>query len=424
MGDGDQKEKTDLNDVMLAMDVVDTLRHEASVLDRELGREDRDRALAEKIKNIYASQGIDVSDAVVAEGVAALREERFVYRPPAPGFQHWLAKLYVRRGAWARGGLYAIIALVVGYAVYQFAVVGPQSRGRAKAVQALNLEVARQGDRIEVARNRSAALKRALEDAVGKASGQGGAAVNQLSGDASRRIASAAETMTSIEALAVEADFDADSLEKDGGAVRDRLARREELIQRVEGDLSAAEASITAIAELGVLPEKLAEERDSVIRESRTDAARQQAQAIHADAMAALNRGDVEGARQGSQRLQQLYGQVVQEYELRIVSRPGEPSGVWRIPEDKQGVRNFYLIVEAVTPGGKTLTVPVTSEEDGKTRNVQKWGMRVNADVFEGVRRDKEADGIVGNRRFGVKERGDLLPTYLMPTTGGAITEW
>ncbi|MGB8719922.1 MAG: DUF6384 family protein, partial [Desulfobacterales bacterium] len=95
MSDVGNNQKTDLNDVMLAMDVVDTLRHAEAVLARELGREDQDRELVEKVKKIYASQGIEVSEAVVAEGVAALREERFVYRPPAPGFQHWLAKLYV-----------------------------------------------------------------------------------------------------------------------------------------------------------------------------------------------------------------------------------------------------------------------------------------------------------------------------------------
>lgn len=424
MREAAKNEKTDLNDVMLAMDVVDTLRHEEAVLERELGRDDRDHELVEKVKKIYASQGIAVSEAVVAEGVAALREERFAYRPPAPGLQHWLAKLYVRRGTWAKRGLLALAALIAAYTVYQFVVVAPQARSRAKAVQELKLEIGRQQDRIQVARDRAAALKRALGDAVAKAPGNNGAGLKQTAGDARRSLTAADGKIASLEGLTINPDLGTDDRGAQSSALRDRLARRAELIAGLEGDLAAAENEVAAIAEAGVLPDKLAGQRDGILREAKTAEARQQAEALHADAVAALNRGNVEGARQGSQRLQQLYAQLVQEYELRIVSGPGQPSGVWRIPEDNPGARNYYLIVEAVTPRGETLTVPVTSEEDGKTRNVTKWGMRVSADVFEAVRRDKQEDGIVGNRRFGVKQRGDLLPSYLMQTTGGAITEW
>ncbi len=424
MSDVGNNQKTDLNDVMLAMDVVDTLRHAEAVLARELGREDQDRELVEKVKKIYASQGIEVSEAVVAEGVAALREERFVYRPPAPGFQHWLAKLYVKRGAWAKRGLIALAALVAGYAVYQFVVVAPRSRSSAKAVQSLKLEMGRQQDLIQVARIRAAALKGALGDAVAKTSPNTGAGPKQMAGDARRSLAAADEKIASLEGLPVNADLDAADLGDKSGALRGRLAQRAELIAGLEGDLAAAEKAVAAIAEVGDLPGKLATQRDSILREARPAEARQQAEALYADALAALNRGDLEGARQGSQGLQQFYGQLVQEYELRIVSRAGEPSGVWREPDDQPGARNYYLIVEAVTPRGEILTVPVTSEEDGKTRKVAKWGMRVAAEVFEAVRRDKQDDGIVGNRRFGVKKRGDLLPAYLMRTTGGAITEW
>ncbi|MFY9941116.1 MAG: DUF6384 family protein, partial [Desulfobacterales bacterium] len=257
-----------------------------------------------------------------------------------------------------------------------------------------------------------------------KAPRNNGAGLKQTAGDARRSLTAADGKIASLEGLTINPDLGADDSGAKSGALRDRLARRAELIAGLEGDLAAAENAVAAIAEAGVLPDKLAGQRDGILREAKTAEARQQAEALHADAVAALNRGDVEGARQGSQRLQQLYAQLVQEYELRIVSGPGQPSGVWRIPEDNPGARNYYLIVEAVTPRGETLTVPVTSEEDGQTRNVTQWGMRVSADVFEAVRRDKQEDGIVGNRRFGAKQRGDLLPSYLMQTTGGAITEW
>jgi hypothetical protein len=87
-------------------------------------------------------------------------------------------------------------------------------------------------------------------------------------------------------------------------------------------------------------------------------------------------------------------------------------------------VRNYYLIVEAVTPKGERLTFPIASEEDGTTKNVQQWGLRVNSTIFDKIRRDKMDDGIIQNNRLGVKERGYLNPQYLMPTTGAAITQW
>jgi hypothetical protein len=87
-------------------------------------------------------------------------------------------------------------------------------------------------------------------------------------------------------------------------------------------------------------------------------------------------------------------------------------------------VRNYYVIVDAVTPRGERAALPITSEEDGTTRTVTQWGLRVDNALYEKIRRDKLDDGIIQNNRFGVKERGYLTPHYLMPTTGGAITQW
>ena len=102
MSENDQKPKIELDQVMLAMDVVDTLRHQQSLVDRELASDERDEALVAKVKRMYASQGLEVTDEIIAEGVAALREDRFAYRPPPPKGSMWLARLYVNRGRWAK----------------------------------------------------------------------------------------------------------------------------------------------------------------------------------------------------------------------------------------------------------------------------------------------------------------------------------
>ena len=307
MSETETKPKIELDQVMLAMDVVDTLRHQQDLVDRELASDERDKALVDKVKRIYASQGIDVTEEIIAEGVAALRENRFAYQPPPPRGSLWLARLYVNRGYWAKVGAVLAALIVAGSFIYHFTYVRPE------------------------------AVKR---------------------------------------------------------------------------------------SQLAVLPQKLDILRKHLLNESREDAARQQIEKIYADTLAAQKSGDAQKALKGSTALQQLQEQLIREYEVRIVSRPGTPSGVWRQPPNRPGARNYYLIVEAVTPKGERLTLPITSEEDGTTKDVQQWGLRVSSDTYDKIRRDKMDDGIIQNNRLGVKERGYLNPKYLMPTAGGAITKW
>jgi uncharacterized protein DUF6384 len=73
-----------LDDLMLAMDVVDTLRHRERLVERELNEEVREEQLIERLRALYKSQGMDVPDSVIAEGVKALKDSRFVYTPPKP----------------------------------------------------------------------------------------------------------------------------------------------------------------------------------------------------------------------------------------------------------------------------------------------------------------------------------------------------
>lgn len=107
-----------LNDVMLAMDVVDTLRHRQDLVARELDADAREKQLIEKLRNIYHQQGIEVTDAILREGVAALAESRFVYTPPAPGFMTSLARLYVSRARWGKGALAFLLVVVLGLGGY------------------------------------------------------------------------------------------------------------------------------------------------------------------------------------------------------------------------------------------------------------------------------------------------------------------
>ena len=282
---------------MLAMDVVDTLRRRERLVARELDEIGREADLKQRLKRIYALQGIDVPDHVIQQGVAALKEDRFTYKPPKPGLARRLALIYVRRGGWEMG---------------RRRCCGGVARSNC---QFLRFHLAH----------------KALPD-----------------------------------------------------------------------DLAAGHAQVVALANSGHA---------------------QTAQQVHDAGTAALAREDLDGARSAISRLEQLETLLRQEYVVQIVNRTGVSTGVWRVPDVNQNARNFYIIVEAVAPTGD-LSVPVTSEETGKTELVNIWGLRVDDATFEGVKRDKQDDGIVSNDRFGYKKPGYLKPQYEMPTSGGAITQW
>src|SRR5690606_13396328 len=67
------KEPVQLDEVMLAMDVVDTLRHREHLIARELAAGARDEDMVARLRQVYAAQGIDVPDHILKQGVEALR---------------------------------------------------------------------------------------------------------------------------------------------------------------------------------------------------------------------------------------------------------------------------------------------------------------------------------------------------------------
>ncbi len=293
-----------LDDVLLAMDVVDTLRHREQIAAHEFDAEARETQLIERLKEIYGAQGIEVPDRILKDGVKALEEHRFSYKPPESGLNVTLAKAYINRDKWLPGVGWGLAVLVAAAAVLQFGVLGP----RAAEWRAMPAEIARLS-----------------------AEGQ---------------------------ALAID---------------------------------PAIDARIVALETAGV---RAVQERD---------------------------RGE---ARQQIATLRDLNDQLGLQYNLRIVSRPGEDTGFYRIPDDIPNGRNYYIVVEPVAPDGRVVTAPVTSEETQATKSVDKWAQRVTEETFNRVADDKRVDQIVQDDVLGVKARGELTPQFRMPVAGGAITEW
>jgi hypothetical protein len=109
---------------------------------------------------------------------------------------------------------------------------------------------------------------------------------------------------------------------------------------------------------------------------------------------------------------------------VRVVNRAGVQSGFWTFPEINTDATNYYLVVEAIDPDGKTLSLPILNEETGETEVVAQWGQRVPESVYNAVAADKRDDGIIQTNEVGIKSDGFLDVQYQMPVLDGAVTRW
>lgn len=424
MAEEQASKKIDLSEVMLAMDVVDTLRHRRSLVERELQSGDREADLIEKLRKIYTDQGLEVSDEVIAEGVKAMREERFAYHPPPGGVKLKLARMYVNRGRWAKRAMWLLIAVAAVWAGYRYLHVMPAERGRSRLAQELKIQLSDQKDRIAALQNRISAATGELEKALQSVPAAVLPSARRLSDGARQSLASAVRQLGVAGQLGPVAGIDPNNLETYAARIQQRLIEQKGIIDRAQNDLENAQAAIGSIRSLGTEFNDLESLRAEALEATREKGVAEKIDALYNNALSAVKSGDLETARTARNALQYTRDMLMQEYTLKIVSRPGTPSGAWRYPTDSRTARNYYLIVEAVSPSGQRLKLPITSEEDGKVRVASEWGLRVEAQVYEQVRQDKQQDGIVNRKIVGFKKRGYLTPEYSVATTGGTITEW
>jgi hypothetical protein len=294
-----------LDDVMLAMDVVDTLRHRTRIVDMELNESAREEQLVARLKEIYGAQGIEVPDRILKDGVKALAEQRFVYKPPADTFSVKLAKAYVNRKRWLPQSITAVGLLAAIAVGFQLLVFGP-----------MNAEW-----------------------------------------------------------------------------------------QNMPNTISAELAEGQALATDPVVDAQLA--------------------SLAAEGQRAIADGNRDAARTQLKTMQAMNDQLAQEYDIRVVARPNEDTGFYRQSEDQPNALNHYVVVEAIAPGGRVLSVPISDAQTQETKNVTKWAQRVAKETADRLRAEKAAGaGIIVNDILGRKVRGELEPQFNEPVPGGAITEW
>lgn len=313
---GPAKKPETLDDIMLAMDVVDTLRHERDMVASDMNAVERREDLIARLRGIYDAQGISVPDDVLMDGVMALEEERFAYHPPKKGLMTSLAKAYISRKKWLP--LIYTMSFIIGSVL----------------------------------------------------------AVNYVG-----------------------------------------FVRPAQIETKQEQQL------ITKI-----LPQRLEAARERAISLASTPALKARAEDIFVEGQLATASKDVAITQQKTQQLEALSTALAQSYQLRIVSRFNEASGVYLDSKNNTNIRNFYLIVEAVDTQGNVLEINIEDEEYKTRQTVSKFGVRVPKAVFDKVAADKKDDQIIQNDILGAKPSGVLDAALGFDGADkwphGYITEW
>ncbi|MCA8941037.1 MAG: hypothetical protein KDB80_00640, partial [Planctomycetes bacterium] len=477
----EERGRVPLSEVMLAMDVVDMLRHERALVEQELREDERRVAFIARVREIYESQGIEVSDEVVAEGVDALLEDRFRYEPPKRTFAVRLAEVYVERVLWAKRAAIAVVLLVVVGLAYWI----PHRIQLSRAIAGFEYRWGELEDRADDLRQRSSMLSRAIQSA---AAIEGPAIAASLLADAGRRLGTAGAALESIEESLTHAP-DANEYPERREALDALVSQHESEFELVLVDLAAVDRgleSLRSLRDLGSDIEQattplasvaIDEDEQRVVdglraaalaavdagdREAASghidrlrqqvgqivgayrDRARIDAELVHLagriDAMSTdadttaeltelrttardrLANGDLAGAEDTAARLTELLDLLELEYELRIVT--DARSGVWRYDPSRKGARNHYIIVEAFGRHGNALRLSIENEETGKAERVRKFGVRVPESVYERIKADKLDNGIIDARIFGHKRRGSRVVDYEFEVAGGMITRW
>jgi hypothetical protein len=185
-----------LDEVMLAMDVVDTLRHRERLVERELNENLREDQLVARLRELYKSQGIEVPDRIIEEGVKGLKESRFVYTPTRPGLARTLATIWVRRERYGKRLGTAVAVLAILFAYYQYEVVRP----REQAAQAARIELAETLPRDLEALHQAIVAEAQVPDARELADAfhvQGKAAIQRGNADEARQVVANLDVLAS-----------------------------------------------------------------------------------------------------------------------------------------------------------------------------------------------------------------------------------
>ena len=185
-----------------------------------------------------------------------------------------------------------------------------------------------------------------------------------------------------------------------------------------DAQMAAAQRELTEI-----LPARMDALYQQIFNETKVQSAADDAAQLRDRGKSAAAHGDRTAAEQAVTDLTALRDTLGLAYTIEVDDRDGKP-GFWTFPPNNSEATNYYIVVDAVDPQGKPLSLPITSEDTGRTSTVTHWGLRVPQAVYDAVMADKADDGVVERKLVGIKQDGFVDVDYAIPVLGGALTQW
>lgn len=461
---------------LLTIDLIDSLRREQERLDAALGDAERMQVLRTEIQNYYAQAGISVSEALIDQAIAERQAQRLAFRPPALNpFGKLAASAWVYRKRVAAVLLLLVTAGGTGwFAEYQYDLWQQQ-----RAVAAYRDQLQQQLDALNANQSAIAALPAELPglsssqipalslwmDELQTVYTQNLQVLNELrecdlttlpedltlhwSGEAElnrchARLDAAQTALARVQQLQEEHRQLAAAVESHRiwQQRRDINPMLEEwnIITSANNEVRSAAASgtssqfATVMARATVILNELATALDT-----HTEASSCLSRAITAGGSGAdqaalgglLAEGQtfkrastLDGLGNWSARAADTCTFFNEALQLRIVSERGEQTGVWRYYDGNRGARSYYLVVDAVSPGGRRSFALFNSAENNEYYKRDRFAVRVSEELFNDVRKDKQDDGILRNNTLGEKPANSLTWQLAPGAAPSFIAEW
>lgn len=450
----------------MLMDVVDTVRHAQEDARRVAGAMADEETLIQQVLRVYESQGMEVDEATVREGLALMKERRFEFIPPRPSLSTRLAGLYITRKQWGiKAGWTVIVlglAIVLGSLGTMLYQKHQEMTWASQALSSLDDE-RRLRHQLETLTDRAEELQ--SDGSHPKAKEAAGAALGTLR--------SLGELLDALPPIPEGEQAQASLYEQDKGTAQARTQARRSGLQKAFATLSVAIDEVSdasslhdlgllagtfytqAPADLSALQSSYRLRFEEAMRAGDAGQARgavdvwgeamdldglhqvllgqgralggdsqQVVEGMLQDSRDALVAGNLSTALSLLEGAQTALETLPVSYQLRIVNETGAQTGIWRYYDNDRSRRSYFIVVDAVDAAGHPIQIPVRDVEVGQVTRVSRFAIRVPEAVYNAIGEDKTDDGIVDQPIFGTKKAGEMEPSYEYETLGGAITAW
>lgn len=395
-------------EVLRVMDAAQVI-HERQAALEEHEALDR-KATIRDIQLMYEELGDLVDSRTIEKALDEYLSQRYAFEPAPAGLRRSLALMYIRRGWITKRILVPTAAgAVLVWAGFRTADMA-RERAFAGELDALRGEVAALVARSGTAGDQLDALVATGLPPDFPAVDAG--AVSADIGEVGRRLAAADEMLETLEAAAAD-DLDQAELDK----LRADAQRASVQLELARDEMTGADARIQRHARLLTYEPEVDRLHAAVVAAAVEDAALERAAALRATAEGQLAARDADGLGETVRLYEELHTLLAAECEIVVTG------GVWRYSNDDPGIRNYYLLVQAVGSDGQPVPFPIRNEETGVTRPVSVWGERVPQEVYDRVGADRQDNGIIDDEEFGFKRRGFITAERRYPDVG-QITEW